>query len=336
MRERYRNLAVGVFSLGALAAAASLLFLFGELEPLVEKRWQMQVAFNEAGGLRKGSLVTLNGVPIGAVERVEIWSDRTQPVLVTFGVELAHRIPEPSTPSVQASLLGSGARLEISAALPLSDPPRFYPSDKPPILRGRVTPLETRLVEQLNERLEPVVKSFSDIGALARNLNDLVKPGAEGGAADPEGLRATLRRLNDTLASADAALKGARTWLDDEQLRTDVRDAAAGASILMRDAAEAANRIGALADSVANDAAQLRANALPVLDRAGHALEELNRLLADARTGDGTVGRMMKDPELYEGLADAAKRLDEALAKITLLIEKIRAEGVDVELFGSK
>jgi hypothetical protein len=32
-------------------------------------------------------------------------------------------------------------------------------------------------------------------------------------------------------------------------------------------------------------------------------------------------------------LTDAANRLNEALAKINLLVEKIRAEGVDVELF---
>ena len=52
-----------------------------------------------------------------------------------------------------------------------------------------------------------------------------------------------------------------------------------------------------------------------------------------ARTGDGTVGKLMKDPQLYDGLADAAKRLDEALAKVNLLLDKIRAEGLNVELF---
>jgi hypothetical protein len=70
-----------------------------------------------------------------------------------------------------------------------------------------------------------------------------------------------------------------------------------------------------------------------MLDRASVALEELNRVLVAARTGDGTIGRLMKDPSLSEGLTDAANRLNEALAKINLLVEKIRAEGVDVELF---
>jgi hypothetical protein len=112
-----------------------------------------------------------------------------------------------------------------------------------------------------------------------------------------------------------------------------VSGAVHGASELMVNASRMAQRIEALADSLAKDAGSLRDGALPMLDRASVALEELNRVLIAARTGDGTIGRLMKDPALYEGLTDAANRLNEALAKINLLVEKIRAEGVDVELF---
>ena len=100
----------------------------------------------------------------------------------------------------------------------------------------------------------------------------------------------------------------------------------------MRDATVTANRIGSLADALANDAAALRAGALPVLDRASGALQELEQLMVAARSGKGTAGRLIQDPALYEGLADAAKRLDEALAKLNLLLDKIRAEGLGVEL----
>lgn len=332
MRERVRNIMVGVCTIGALGAGGALLFLFGEIEPLFAQRWELKVAFNEAGGLRKGSLVTLNGVPVGAIERVEFWADPTQPVLVVASIEEKVRIPEPSAPSIQSSLLGSGARLELTAALPLADPPRTYPRDKETILRGRVQSIESRLAEQLDERFAPLVESFGELSKLARNLNSLVEPTADGATPNPESLRTAMRRLNDTLASADAALKGAQTWLNDEQLRTDIRDAAHGASELMRDATLTANRIGALADSLASDAAALRAGAIPVLDRASGALQELEQLVTAARSGKGTVGRLVQDPALYEGLADAAKRLDEALAKINLLVDKIRAEGLGVQL----
>jgi phospholipid/cholesterol/gamma-HCH transport system substrate-binding protein len=332
MRERVRNVMVGLCAIGALTGGAGLLFFFGELEPFFTSRWQLQVAFNEAGGLRRGSLVTLNGVPVGAIERVEIWEDPNKPVLVTAAIEDHVRIPDPSTPSVQASLLGSGARLELTAELPIASPMRSYPLDRKLVLRGIVEPIETRLVDRVSKELAPLIENFGEIGMLARNLNDLVKPGAPGAAEDPENVRTVIRRLSSTLERTDSALASARSWLEDEQLRTDIRDAAHGASELMATAAQMAQRIEALADSLAADAGALRNGALPVLDRASVALEEMNRLIVAARTGDGTIGRMMKDPALYEGLADAAKRLDDALAKLNLLIEKVRAEGLNLEL----
>lgn len=87
MRERVRNILVGLCTIGALAGGASLLFFFGEIEPFFTRRWPLQVAFNDAGGLRKGSLVTLNGVPVGAIERVEIWQDADRPVLITAAID---------------------------------------------------------------------------------------------------------------------------------------------------------------------------------------------------------------------------------------------------------
>jgi hypothetical protein len=103
----------------------------------------------------------------------------------------------------------------------------------------------------------------------------------------------------------------------------------------MRDATLSANRIGALADSLAADAASLRASALPVLDRASGTLQELEQVLIAARSGKGTMGRLMQDPALYEGLSDAAKRLDDALIKLNLLLDKIRAEGLGVEFLSN-
>ena len=333
MRERVRNVLVGVCTIGGLAGAGLLLFLFGEIKPFASPRWKIMVAMNEAGGLRKGSLVTVNGVPVGAIDSVELWGDPSHPVLVTAVIEENVRIPDPSVPSVQSSLLGSGAKLEFKAQLPLAEPPRHYPIDANVPLRGRVMSIEDRLVEQLDSRVQPIVESFEEVGVLARNINELVAPPKPGEEPNPEGLRAALRKLNDTLASADRAMASAQSWLDDEQLRTDIRDTAHGASELMRDATMTANRIGALADSLAADADELKAGALPVLSRAEAALDQLNQLLIAARTGDGTVGKLVKDPALYDGLADAAKRLDEALAKVNLLLDKIREEGIDVDLF---
>ncbi len=335
MRERVRNIMVGVCTIGGFGALGSLLFLFGEIEPMLAQRWPLKVAFNEAGGLRPGSLVTLNGVPVGAIESVEFWNDPTQPVLVVAAINEKVRIPEPCTASVQSSLLGSGARLELTAALPLAVPPRTYPHDRDTLLRGRVQSIEDSVMTQLDERFGPVLATFGELSKLAKNLNTLVEPTIDGQEPNPDSVRTAMRRLNDMLASADVALKSAQAWMNDEQLRTDIRDAAHGASEFMRDATVSANRIGALADSLSADAASLRVSAIPVLDRAAATMQELEQLMIVARTGKGTLGRLAQDPALYEGLSDSAKRLEEALTKFNLLLDKIRAEGLGMDLLSN-
>ena len=42
----------------------------------------------------------------------------------------------------------------------------------------------------------------------------------------------------------------------------------------------------------------------------------------------------MKDPALYQSLSDAAQRLEGVLAKMELLLDKVRAEGLNVDLLG--
>ena len=60
-------------------------------------------------------------------------------------------------------------------------------------------------------------------------------------------------------------------------------------------------------------------------------LADVRGLIGKAGNGEGTVGRLLNDPILYEDLDDAARRLDATLATLGTLIEAIKAEGVKVE-----
>jgi hypothetical protein len=61
-------------------------------------------------------------------------------------------------------------------------------------------------------------------------------------------------------------------------------------------------------------------------------------MLAQARTvmrsiadGQGTLGQLATNPDLYKSLNDAAMQLEEALRDARLLIEKFRVEGVPIQ-----
>ncbi len=338
MREHVRNFSIGVVAIAGLGGLAALLLLFGELSTVLESRYQVEVALNAAGGLRQGSLVTLHGVPVGLVETVGIASDdAAYPVRVRMVVDRDVSIPDPAAPAVETSLLGSGARLEIQPA-GTTNSGRYFESGKVPLLYGDYRPIDQRLIAALDERLESIrgtltsfdrfVKTYTELGT---NLNDLVKPVDPDSPEAETNLRTTVARANKALTGADEAIRLAREWLGDDALRADVKGAVAKANELIARATDTVNVIGGLAANLDADRHVLVARLVQVFDQASGALGEVRSLMVQASSGNGTVGRLLKDPQLYENLADTARRLSAAMAAIQAVAEKLRAEGIIIQ-----
>ena len=330
MRDTTRNTLVGLCTLGGCVGGAWLLLNVGQFETFFRRTWHIECAFNEAGGLRPGSLVTLNGVPIGRVQSIAMGPDRERPVVILAQIDEGSRIPDPSVPMIAATLLGSGARLEFNAVLPLTDPPRYYLESRPPVLRGEVLSIEDRLTRVLDERLKPVSDGLLSVGELARNLNALLEPAEPG--QEYQSIKTAVVRLNRVLGSVDQTLKAADLWLSDEQLKQDVKSAAYNANETLRAASTAMHRVAELADGVRDDTQAIRSSLVSTLDRASQTLDEVRRITRLAADGKGTIGKLLNDAQLYDGLADSAARLSDALAKLNLLLEKIKAEGLGVDL----
>jgi phospholipid/cholesterol/gamma-HCH transport system substrate-binding protein len=340
MRESVRNFAIGVVSIVGLVGFGALLVSFGELTSLFERRYVIDIALNEAGGLREGSLVTLHGVPVGLIDGVSIANDDPMhPVRVRALIDNQVLVPDPATPAVESSLLGSGARLELDGEGKASG--RSFAAGKVPLLVGEYRPLDEKFIAALDERLDQVrnelsgsLRSFDEFAStfttLGRNVNDLVKPIGPGD--DPEGsLRTTVARMNHALNSADEALALARTWLGDEALRADVKGAVSKANDLIARAADAISVITGLASNLDADRARLVRGLVGVFDEASAALGDVRRILALAATGDGTIAKLLNDADLYDNLADSAKRLQKAMEAIQAVAEKLRAEGIKIE-----
>ncbi|MHC5024755.1 MAG: MlaD family protein, partial [Planctomycetota bacterium] len=80
MTQPVRDMLIGLVSAIAVIGFSALLFLFGELDPIFNPRYLVNVTINNAGGLRPGSLVELNGVQVGIVEDVvnQLEADRAR------------------------------------------------------------------------------------------------------------------------------------------------------------------------------------------------------------------------------------------------------------------
>jgi phospholipid/cholesterol/gamma-HCH transport system substrate-binding protein len=166
MRHSWQNFMVGLCTLVALAGMAGLLLAFGELTWLLERRFEVTLRANAASGLRVGSQVMLEGVPVGEVTAISLKPDAPLPVELIMGISSKQRIPTNVKPTVSAGLLGGGSRIDLripatdaNATVAMIDPAH------PPTLEARFISLSDQM-DQILARLT------TGQGTLGRLLND--------------------------------------------------------------------------------------------------------------------------------------------------------------------
>ncbi|MDY7110111.1 MAG: MlaD family protein [Planctomycetota bacterium] len=339
MKEAVRNFLVGLTSIIALLGLAALLLLFGELDRVIHPRYLLTINTDHASGLRPGSAVELNGVPIGVVDEILVQEHAKYPVRVRALIDQDVSIATTAEPFAAASLLGGASVLEIQMG-PIEDDTRFHPHDDSAAITG---PIRFRLFEQIKaeldarmEGIEAALDRFNTLSTtyeqVGKNLNELLGPQDETALAEGEApnLRAAVTKLYEVLDTAEQALALARDWLGDEQMKADARAAVENAGTLIERASDTLDRFTALAGELEGDADELVKRLLPVADELAVTLEEIRRLTRLATEGEGTVALLLNNPDLYLSLEDAATRLEAALREVQLFIEKAKAEGLPI------
>lgn len=327
MTERGRNFAVGLTAMAGLVGLAGLVALFGYVPELLERGYRVTVELPHAGGLYASNRVTLSGIDIGRIESVRLAADPTDGVIVVALIRSDVRIPSDVTPRVSAGLFSGGATLAFDAGDRKAQAAGYYlPTDGSALVAGTVSGLADTLTDALaepldslrriTERFEALSRQWSQVGAdlhellAARTTTDV----DEGRAA--ANLSTVLQRADRDLAELQRTIDGLNAILGDEKLMADVR---------------------ALASNTAQLTGKLNEGADRLLERYVHIADELaeaagaaTQLIEQARAGDGTVGRLMSDPALYNNLNDAAQRLGTAMREVNVLLEKLRNEGLPV------
>lgn len=339
MRETVRNFLVGLTSIIALLGLVALLLLFGELDRFVHPRYLLTINTDHAAGLRPGSSVELNGVPIGVVDAILVQEHARFPVRVRALIDQDVSIATTALPYAAASLLGGASVLEIEMGT-IAEETRFLPHDGSASISA---PIRFQLIEQIKSeldmrmaRVEEALEEFARLSAtyneVGQNLNELLQPQtveALAGGEEPN-LRTAVSKLYEVLDTAEQALALARDWLGDEQMRADAKAAVEKAGTLIDKASDTLDRFTQLAGALEGDADQLVKRLLPVADELAVTLEDVRRLTKLATEGQGTAALLLNNPDLYNSLDDAAIRLEAALREVQLFIQKVQAEGLPI------
>lgn len=358
-RNPQRDFAVGLTVLAGLAVAAVLIVSFAGVKNWVKRGYDVTVHLPRAQGLAQGSTVYLAGVPIGTVGRVaaERKPDGTYGIRAVAQIDRGIVLPASSTVELNEQILGGVSRLIFFADK--ADPKgATLPTDGTASVAGKRSNLAIEMADnimgggdtgasnlmgnarelmlslkkttdRIGDSFEPVDASKLARGEAQPNIHTLIVrmnalvSHTDEVVADPK-LRADLK---DTLA----ATKSAATNLDSSitSVRTSITSLG--------------DKIGMAVDSTSGQAKQTleqtRATLTSLEKKYGDLANELNKtakgvntLLDAVNNGDGTAGKLIHDPALYENLNDAAQRLDKAFEEVRQLVEKVKKEGVDLKL----
>lgn len=357
MSDRMRYILVGATAIAGLVALAVLLSLFGYVPSLLESGYTVHVQMPDAGGLSEGSRVRYNGLDVGRVASIELAEPSYKGVEVELLIREEFRVPRDVDASVRSGLIGGSPYLSLDTShLDPTQPHEMLATDGSAVINAEASDLlvdvDARFREAVHE-FERLVDAFEGLSAewtlVGANINDLTaprRPSDVDAGASPANLSTVLARTDERLREMETALAGINAWVNDEKLREDfqltasnlremsgdLKSAAADAKAFTGEVKgrfnQSADKVDALLDTAKQDVDQLTKRYIAVADDLSRTLMAMQQTVDKARTGDGTVGKLLNDPSLYNNLDDSAKRLGAALIELKLLIRKLEKEGL--------
>ena len=112
MKRENLEIAVGIFVLIGIVALGYLSFKLGKIDFLSGGYYTLYAEFDKVGGIKKGSVVEIGGVPVGSVEKVTL-NNKYQAV-VELKILSSIKLPDDSIASVRTKGLIGEKYIQIT------------------------------------------------------------------------------------------------------------------------------------------------------------------------------------------------------------------------------
>ncbi len=120
-------------------------------------------------------------------------------------------------------------------------------------------------------------------------------------------------------------------YTGDPKLREDVKATLANARQVSERAIKTTEQANALMTEAQKKIDAMATRYLALAEDTTATLNQVQSLLAVVQKGEGTAGRLLNDPALFENFADAALRISSLADEAKLLVQKWKAEGLPIQ-----
>lgn len=292
--KRRDEVLVGIFT-----TAAILVMVLGSIWLVrggLSKGYPLYSRFAWGAGLKQGQPVWLSGVTVGFVDNVEL--DPRGTLVATYRIQKQYHVPKGTTSQVVPNGFFGDQAIALTPTIP--NDTAYAPGDTVPVGTSAVG----------------VAALLSRADTMAKTLNSL--------------LTATSAQLTDSGGLSELR----RMFTQSARLATQLNDIAAVQSKEMQMTFAAfrrsANAIDSLqVDSTIRSLRTTSANAADLTADLRATTAKLNTVLATLEKSDGTAGKLLNDPALYNDLRALISRVD----SLTADFKKNPRKYIDLRIF---
>jgi len=295
---------------GILAISAICLLIYGysflKGSSLFSNERTFYVCYENVAGLALSAPVTVNGYAIGKVKKID-FANQPGKLVVTFSLNKEFNFSKSSIIEIYSTSFIGGNALAIQPDLNNND--IAQPGDT---LQGRI---QKGMLESVTSGLKPlenrIYKTLSGLDTLLYNFNSILNDTTKGDLKEAiANLNKTMNSFEGAAANLDALLKENKPKLDStfSYLETTT------------------GNLAQFSDSLSQ--VDIKALAISLEET----LNSFHSVMAKIDNGEGSIGKLINDEELYNNLEGASKELEELLRDFKLNPERY----VKVSVFGKK
>ncbi len=310
---------------GALAIVSIGILIWGYTylkgKNIFQDSTQIYVEYDNIDGLSTSAPVIINGFKIGIVSQVYLKEDYSGKIMVVLDITEPLSIEkEGVVAKIESSSIMGGKQVILNFPKGVCNGENCLASGD--TIKGETLSLLGSMTSDLDPYLDKAERSFEAIDSMLRSWG--TAEGAEDGIGKSlSDIQAILSNLNSTSRSLNNLIGGASSKIDGvlgdlEGVTNSLAASNAQIKATLDNTAKLTQNLSEVdINGTLGGADEAIGDLQKTLVSVDGAVKELNQVLIQANSGEGTLGLLLQDGELY-------KDLDASLKNLDILLEDVR------------
>ena len=333
MQKSSPELKVGILTVIAIIVLIAGTFFIGKFQ-WFQKTYSMEVYFDFVSGLQEGAPVRLNGVRVGSVKIITIRPDVTPPIVVTLQLSSSAKMHKDARVFVNTLGLMGEKYIEIYAGS-ASEP---FLKQGEPLIGQSPTELQDVLnaskvvADNLAKTMEAFAEVFTEestrhsmrnfmlrLDSISRNIDATISNQKD----DYETFAKNLKDLSDNMKSVTQDINNiiSDNRGDIKKITSNMADASETiqkhSSRISENLEIITERLRGTTDKGAPDLEDTLKNFKDASENFKESMRKLELITSRIERGEGTVGKLVSDDELYSKTTETMSKIQEVATTVS-------------------